>query len=282
MFCKYCGKEVPDGQVCSCGGGAPQQAAPQQAAPAAPVATAAPAAPAASSVVSDTLKAMPAAFKTLLGNTVGAGQTLNTSVVFGIGGLLANILTWVLVVAGLINSLVEAFSMGGLADKDDVAEMVNEAFEGVYGTAIWGGVVSFAVPVLICMAIMIVGQLIRKEKVNFVSSFIAASCLNVLPAALLLLGALLMLIVPDIAIYPIVIAMVAGIANFCNLLTAQSQKPGSALGSLITAVVLTVAVAIVASCVSGVITGYLEEMAGNLGGMLDIEDLLGSLLGGGF
>ena len=81
-------------------------------------------------------------------------------------------------------------------------------------------------------------------------------------------------------IISMLVGIVAGIANFCNLLTAQSKNPGSALGRLITAVALAVAIAIVTACVSGVITGYFETMAENVGGMLDIKELLGDLLGG--
>lgn len=281
MFCKYCGNQVPDGYVCNC---AEAQAA--RAAAAAPVATAAPqAAPAAGNdigkVVGSAFKSTPNAIKSLLNNTEGAGIGLPVTVVLAVGGLLLNILAWVCMVGGI---------MGGLKDSIGAAiwTYVEKVFEGIYGFGILGGLWTCIIPIALSMAIIVVGQLIRKEKVNIVSAFATGTCVNVVPSAIFLVGALITLIIPVIGIILILVGIVAGLAADYKLMGKIIPNTNGVVGGLIAAAVVAVVAGLMAWIVSGVITGYVEgplaeNMASVMGGAMgDIGDLLGGLLGGGF
>jgi len=290
MFCKYCGNQVPDGYVCNC-----PDAAAARAAAAAPVATAAPqaapapaAAPAAGNdigkVIGNAFQSTPAAIKTLLTNTEGAGVGLPATVVLAIGGLLLNILAWVLMVAGIMGGLKDSMGIAG----DAVWKMVEKVFKGIYGYGILGGLWTCIIPIALSMAIIIIGQLIRKEQVNIVSAFTTGTCVNVVPSAIFLVGALITLVIPVIGIILILVGIVAGLAADYKLLNKTIANTNGLVGGLIAAAVVAVVAGLMAWIVYGVIAGYVEgpladNMATVMGGAIgDIDELLGRLLGGGF
>ncbi|MBO5952974.1 MAG: hypothetical protein J6Q53_02470 [Oscillospiraceae bacterium] len=267
MFCKFCGKEIPEGGTCTC-----EQSA-------SPVAVQAPPAAAgndAGKAVGDAFKGMPAASKQLLANTSGAGMTLPSAIIFAGIGLIAHILAWICIVGGLIGGLKDSMGvMGAMA-----GEYIDKMFKGVYGSAIWGGCVSYVLPLAVMLVIMVVGQLVRKEKVDILPGFITAASVSVVPSAIFLVAGLISMLIPDIAAFLILIAVMAGIVVFVKLLAKQFKSTDSALNSLLVAVILTVIVAVIAWAVVGVITGYFKgAFAENMGGMIDLEDLLGLLTG---
>lgn len=292
MFCKYCGNQVPDGYVCNCA-----EAAAARAAASAPVATAAPqaapqaapAAPAAGNdigkVVGAAFKSTPNALKALLGNTEGAGFSLPVTVVLAVGSLLLNILAWVFMVGGIMGALKNSMGVAGAA----VWSMVEKVFKGIYSYGILGGLWTCIIPIALSMAIIIVGQLIRKEKVNIVSAFTTGTCVNLAPAVIFLIGALLFGLIPLIGIILILIGIVAGLAADYKLLNKVIANTNGVVGGLIAAAVVTVIFGLMAWIVSGVITGYVEGplakniatiMGGAIGDIGDIGDLLGEVLGG--
>ena len=270
MFCKYCGNEVPDGYVCNC-----PDAQAARAAAAAPVATADPAvaAPAASSPVGDAFKALPASAKSLLANTEGPGTNVITGAIYAVGSLILNILAWVLIVAGL---------MGGL--KDAVGAMawdyMKDMFKGIYGYAILGGLWTCVIPVALSMAIIVVGQLVRKEKVDIVPAFTTAACVNVAPSVVFLVGALISMLLAEVGIFVILVGIIMAMAANYKLLGKFVANTNGFVGGLITAAVVAAVIGIMFLVVTGVLSGYVEgPLAENLGS--GIEDLLGLIMGGG-
>ena len=277
MFCKYCGNQFPDGEVCNCA-----EATAAREAAAAPVATAAPAAPAAPAagkVIGDAFKAMPKVLKGLLGNTTGEGIDLASTIILAVGGLILNILAWVCMVGGI---------MGGL--EDSVGAMawpyVEPIFDGIYGYGVLGGLWTCIIPIALSMAIVIVGQLIRKEKVNVIPAFTAGTCANVVPSVVFFVGAILATLIPTVGILLILVGIIAALAANYKLISNLGINTNSVVGGLIAAAVAAVIAGIMAWVVSGVITGYFEgpltdNMVTVLGGAVDsIAELLLGILGG--
>lgn len=290
MFCKYCGNQVPDGSVCNC----PDATAAREAA-AAPVATAAPeaapaaapqAAPAAGNdigkIIGDAIKSAPAALKTLLGNSEGVGVSLPAAATLAIGNLLLNILAWVCLVGCIMNALKSAMGVAGAA----VWGAVQKVFDGIYGYGILGGLWTCLIPIVLAMAILIIGQLIRKEKVNVVPAFITATCVKMAPTAIFFVGALVCLLIPVVGILLILVGIVASLAADYKLLNKVVPNTNGFVGGLIAAAAVAVILIVMAWIVFGVIGGYVEgPLAANMGSMMggaigDIGDLLEGLLGG--
>ena len=270
MFCKYCGNQVPDGYVCNC-----PEAAAARAAAAAPVATAAPAAaPAAASPVGDAFKALPASFKSLMGNTEGSGTNLITAAIYAVGSLILNILGWVLIVAGLLGSLENEVG-------STVWKYLEEYFEGIYGYAVLGGLWTCIIPVALSMGIIIVGQLVRKEKVDVVPAFVTAACINVAPSAIFLVGALLSTFLGVVGIFVMLVGIIMAMAANYKLVSKFVANTNGIVGGLIAAAIVAVVLGVMYLVIEGVVTGYVEgPLAENLGA--SISDLLGLFLGGGF
>jgi len=281
MFCKYCGTQIPDGEACNC----PDAVAARTAA-AAPVATAEAAPEAAANdigkTVGDAIKSAPAALKTLLGNSEGTGVTLPAAAVLATGNLLLNILGWVCLVGCLMNALKGAMGVAGAA----VWAAVQKVFDGIYGYGVLGGLWTCLIPIAFAMAIIIIGQLIRKEKVNVVPAFVTAACVKMAPTVIFFAGALVCLVIPVIGILLILVSIIAGLAADYKLLTKVVPNTNGFVGGLIAAAAVAVILAIMVWVVFGVIGGYVESplaenMATIMGGAIgDISDLLEGLLGG--
>jgi hypothetical protein len=278
MFCKYCGNQFPDGEVCNCA-----EATAARAAAAAPVATAeaapAAAAPAAGKVIGDAFKGMPKVLKNLLGNTSGAGVDLPSTIILAVGGLVLNILAWVCMVGGIL---------GGLEDATGAMmwSYIEPVFDGMYGFGILGGLWTCIIPIALSMAIVVVGQLIRKEKVNVISAFTAGTCANVVSSVIFFVGALITLLIPVVGILLILVGIIAALAANYKLVGKLGINTDSVVGGLIAAAIAAVIFGLMAWIVSGVFTGYVEgPLAENLATMLggsieDIAELLLGLLGG--
>ena len=277
MFCKYCGNQFPDGEVCNCA-----EATAAREAAAAPVATAeaAPAAaPAAGKVIGDAFKGMPKVLKNLLGNTSGAGVDLPSTIILAVGGLLLNILAWVCMVGGIL---------GGLEDATGAMmwSYIEPVFDGMYGFGILGGLWTCIIPIALSMAIVVVGQLIRKEKVNVISAFTAGTCANVVSSVIFFVGALITLLIPVVGILLILVGIIAALAANYKLVGKLGINTDSVVGGLIAAAIAAVILGLMAWIVSGVFTGYVEgplteNLATMLGGSIeDIGELLMGLLGG--
>ena len=275
MFCKYCGTEVPEGYVCNC-----PEAAAARAAAAAPVATAAPtaapyAAPAASSPIGDAFTALPNSLKSLLGNTEGPGTNVITGAIYAVGGLVLNILAWVLIVAGLLGTLEhEAGSMW---------DYMKDTFEGVYGYAVLGGLWTCLIPVALSMLIIIIGQVVRKENVNIVPAFTTAACVNVAPSVVFLVGALFSTFLGVVGAFLILAAIIVYLAANYKLINKFVANTNGLVGGLVAAAILAVVVILMVLIVFGVIEGYGSDNPTAVSYLIGImlqdvfTDVLGSL-----
>lgn len=281
MFCKFCGTQIPDGETCSC----PEAVAEREAA-ASSVATAE-AAPAAGNdigkTIGDAVKSAPAALKTLLGNSEGAGVTLPVAGVLTVGNLLLNILAWVSIVGCLMNALKDSLGVAAATMWDAVSKV----FEGIYGYGVLGGLWTCLFPIAFAMAIIVIGQLIRKEKVNIAPAFVTAACVKLAPSVIFFAGALICLVIPAVGALLMLVGIIAGLAADYKLLTKVVPNTNGFVGGLIAAAAVAVILGIMAWVVSGVISGYVEgplaeNLAALMGGSVEdlIESLLGMLLGG--
>lgn len=280
MFCKYCGKQIPDGATCDCPGSvqAAQRVAPQpvyqepvasQPAYQEPVAPqyaepqydpntnynpaydpddqddtdlpAAPAGPNFGQILGDAFKEMPVTLTKLMGNTMGAGVDLVSAAIFAVGTLLLNIISWVLMLG----------------------------VDGMVGVSIATGILCYLVPNILAMLIPTCGQLIRKEKVDLVQNFVTVACANVLPSVLLLLAALFFLFLPIVGLLFAMAAIMLGIVIDFKLLAKQMKNTGTVVGSLVTALVLALIAIIVVWVVSAPVIGFIEDQFRNLGGLLN-------------
>ena len=290
MFCKFCGTQIPDGEACSCAEAAAEREAAASSvatAEAAPETAAPQAAPAAGKdigkIIGDAIKSAPAALKTLLGNSEGTGVTLPSAAVLTVGNLLVNILAWVCLVGCLMNGLKSAMGVAAAS----MWEMVSMIFDGIYGYGVLGGLWTCLFPVVFAMAILIVGQLIRKEKVDFVSAFVTGGCVKLAPSLIFLAGALITLVIPTVGLLVILVGIIAGLAADYKLLAKIVPNTNGFVGGLIAAAVVAVILGIMAWILSGVLSGYVEgplaeNVAELMGGSVDdlLEGLLGGLLGG--
>ena len=274
MFCKYCGNQFPDGEVCNCA-----EATAARAAAAAPVATAeaapAAAAPAAGKVIGDAFKGMPKVLKNLLGNTSGEGVDLPSTIILAVGGLVLNILAWVCMVGGILGGLED--SIGAM-----MWSYIEPVFDGMYGFGILGGLWTCIIPIALSMAIVVVGQLIRKDKVNVVPAFTAGTCANFVSSVIFFVGALITLLIPLVGILLILVGIIAALAANYKLVGKLGINTDSVVGGLIAAAIAAVIFGLMAWIVSGVFTGYVEgPLAENLATMLggSIEDIAELLLG---
>lgn len=280
MFCKYCGTQVPDGEVCNCAEAAAARAAAAPVATAEAIPAAAPAAaPAAGKIIGDAFKGMPKVLKNLLGNTSGEGVDLPSTIILAVGGLVLNILAWVCMVGGIL---------GGLKDSAGtmIWSYIEKVFDGMYGFGILGGLWTCIIPIALSMAIVLVGQLIRKEKINIVPAFAAGTCANIVPAVIFFVGALITLLIPVVGILLILVGIVAALAGNYKLMGKLVPNTNGVIGGLIVAAVLAVIFGLMACIVYGVIVGYVEgpladNIAAVMGGAIDdIGDILGGLMGG--
>ena len=231
MFCRYCGREIPEGQTCSC----QAQASANQEPVSTPVATAAPAAGSdVGKVIGDAFKSMPAASKQLLNG--GAGIGLPATIIFACACLLAYILGWVLMITGMRDDIKEV-----MRGSD---ELVNEAYKGFYGNAIWVGILSFVIPTCISMVMAIVGFSVKKQPIDWAKAFSSTIAVSVLPAALFLLGGLMFLMSTKLGVILILAAIMSGTVAYYKLYTKIVANK-SLVSDLIIAVILTLTIVLV-------------------------------------
>ena len=112
MFCKFCGKQIADGEVCFCDQAVAQRTAAAQA-PAAPAAPAA--APAGSIDVSAILGKILGSFKALFKNTNYIGSDMTTPVAFAVTGLLLHVLSWLCLKSMLLGDLLAMVEIKGVS-----------------------------------------------------------------------------------------------------------------------------------------------------------------------
>lgn len=256
MFCKFCGKQIADGEVCFCDQAVAQRTAAAQAPNTAPVATAAPAAaPAASIDVAAILGKILGSFKALFKNTNYIGSDLTTPIAFSVFSLVMHMLSWLCLKSMLLGDL-----LGDLPVK----------IKGITGTFVWCGCLSFLVPLAFYFLVPVLANLVHKEAVNVRKAFACAAAASVVPSALFLLAGVVGLLIAKVGYILILTAALAGIINFTKL-TGKLVRGNSAVSAFLVALVVAAMVGLTAYIEYSVIKDFIAAA---------ISDLLGGLLGG--
>lgn len=263
MYCKYCGKELAEDELCTCSVPAPRVALGESARRV-------------SATVADALKSMAAAFRQLLVNTSDTHIPASAAASFAACGLIAHILAWLCIVTQFLNSLKETAALfGGTAALD----YMNNLFKGIYGSAAWGGCVTFFLPLLIGILIPLTARIIRKEAVDILPCFIAGIRTAVLPSAIFLLAGLVILVAPKIGFLLIGIAAMTVLVLFYKQLAAEFNNTDSAAMVLLIALLLSAIAALSAWAIGGVITSYFKgTFAVNLNDTVHFTEILKQLL----
>jgi len=250
MFCKFCGKQIADGEVCFCDQAVAQRTAAAQS----PVATAAPvAAPAASIDVGAIVGKILGSFKALFKNTNYIGSDLTTPIAFSVFGLVMHILSWLCLKSMLLGDI---------------------KVEGITGTVVWCGCLSFLVPLAFYFLVPVLANLVHKEAVNVRKAFACAAAASVVPSALFLLAGVVGLVIAKVGYFLILAAALSGIINFTKL-TGKLVRGNSAVSAFLVALVVAAMVGLTAYIEYSVIKDVLPEVMMSL-----IEDMFGDLLGG--
>ena len=172
MFCRYCGREVPEGQSCSCPGAqAAQQARQAQQQPQQPYQQpqqqAAPAGSDVGKAVGDAFKGAPNAAKGLLNDPMGVHVKMPTALVFLGGGLVLYVLSCLMILGGMLGPAKDALKYIGV---------------NVTGTSIWMGFLVWLISTLVPFLIVLLMQVLKKEQVNWQKALITGASVNVCPA----------------------------------------------------------------------------------------------------
>lgn len=274
MFCKYCGKSIPDGGTCDCAGaqaarsaqtGAAQTAAPQDSASQKPASDI-------GKQVADAFKSIPDAFKSLIKDVTGTSLKLPAAIILSaaallfylLGGLCMNSALWkgmqgiVLQIAMLTNP-----GMGGFGVPNEVTAGFSQLSGMLSGTAVGMGCLFFLLSMVYAMAIVMVFRAIRKEKVDFVAAFGTAAAITLIPSALFLVGSLLGMALPTLGILLASVASLVHTLLYAQLLWRNVRSHRSAVNVLITAVILVIFSALIGWILSSVMQGAINSLARN-------------------
>lgn len=261
MFCRYCGKEVPEGQSCSCPGAQaaqrPQQPyqQPQQPyqQPYQQPRQAAPAGSDVGKVVGDAFKSAPNAAKSLLTDPTGSGVGLPVALVFLGAALVVYVLGCLMLVSGILGPAKELMKMAGISFT---------------GSTIWLGFLIWLFSALVPFLIVLLLQVIKKEPANWQQALSTAGCVMVAPAVAFFLGCLLTLISTQIgAIFILMAVVIAATLNGKMILKAM-KTPDSMAALVITSVILSLIITLSGFVVYKVVEGAIVSLAGGaLGGL---------------
>ena len=265
MFCRYCGREVPEGQSCSCPGAqAAQQARQAQQQPQQPQQPyqqpkqqAAPAGSDVGKVIGDAFKSIPDAVKGLLNDPMGGHVKLPTALVFLGGGLVLYMLSCVMILGGLLGSFKDALKYIGVS---------------VTGTSIWLGFLVWLISTLVPFLIVLLMQVLKKEQVNWQKALITGASVNVCPAIIAFVAGIFTLISATIGGIFIALAVVTAAVLNAKLLFAGMKKKDDLVTilvvSLVLAVVLLLSYLVIYKVLEGVLVSAVGGLFGGLGDSL--------------
>ena len=263
MFCRYCGREVPEGQSCSCPGAqAAQQAQQQYQQPQQPYQQpqqqAAPAGSDVGKAVGDAFKSTPNATKGLLNDPMGVHVNLPTALIFLGGGLVLYVLSCLMILGGLLGPAKDALKYIGVS---------------VTGTSIWLGFLVWLISTLVPFLIVLLTQVLKKEQVNWQKALITASSVNVCPAVIAFVGGLFALISATIGGIFVALAVVTAAVLNAKLLFAGMKKKDNLVTilvvSLVLAVVLLLSYLVIYKVLESMLVSAMGGLIGGLGNSLN-------------
>lgn len=262
MFCRYCGREVPEGQSCSCPGAqAAQQARQAQQQPQQPYQQpqqqAAPAGSDVGKAVGDAFKGAPNAAKGLLNDPMGVHVKMPTALVFLGGGLVLYVLSCLMILGGMLGPAKDALKYIGV---------------NVTGTSIWMGFLVWLISTLVPFLIVLLTQVLKKEQVNWQKALITASSVNVCPAIIAFVAGIFTLISATIGGIFIALAVVTAAVLNAKLLFAGMKKKDNLVTilvvSLVLAVVLLLSYLVIYKVLESVLVSAMGGLIGGLGNSL--------------
>lgn len=265
MFCRYCGREVPEGQSCSCPGAqAAQQARQAQQQPQQPQQPyqqpkqqAAPAGSDVGKAVGDAFKSTPNAAKGLLNDPMGVHVNLPTALVFLGGGLVLYMLSCVMILGGLLGPAKDALKYIGVS---------------VTGTSIWLGFLVWLISTLVPFLIVLLMQVVKKEQVNWQKALITGASVNVCPAIIAFVAGIFALISATIGGIFIALAVVTAAVLNAKLLFAGMKKKDNLVTilvvSLVLAVVLLLSYLVIYKVLESMLVSAMGGLIGGLGNSL--------------
>ena len=123
------------------------------------------------------------------------------------------------------------------AQVDSILSMIFDGL-GLYGAL--AGFACFVLSVGSRLLIPSFGQMIRKEKVEWIKNYSVAVSASILPTCLMFIAGLVTLLIPGIGVFLACAAALMGVVNNFKLLAKQMKSTNSLVNSLIIAGVLAV------------------------------------------
>ena len=252
-FCKFCGSELEEGQVCTC----PQAQAAVEAAPvaapaaeAAPVATAAPAAaPAAKGFFNkllDVLKAYWKAPKATAAEVAEDAKGMAVAGVFaGVNALAVFAFLW-RIIGLLISSVLDAIPSDADLDVEEIMEYLE--LEQPIVPMLVAGVAIAAIGIAITALVIFIAGKINKQPVDLKKQIVVEAIHSAFPTALLVAGILLGFVAAWLQFIVLAVILVLWFVNVCNEIrdAAGVQIMESGKNTTIYALVIFAALAVCA------------------------------------
>lgn len=221
MFCKYCGKQIEDGQVCTC----QQQQAP---------------APQGVKINFD-FKAVSENLKAWLKDCTKRVDWI-TNGIFGVVSYLLYSIFFLCAIRGLLGALTDGH-------YDDLVEMLEDADISIpYGLAFWYGLLALIVGCVFTVGLSVLKDLIEKHNIDIkahISRFFGVSLMN---AGILLIGGLATLITPAIGMFFVVAAIINRVRDYVLIVNPLFKEKHNVFATLIIvgimALILMIGVAI--------------------------------------
>ena len=249
-FCKFCGTQLEEGQVCSCPDAQAAAAAPvATAAPeaAAPVATAAPAAPAGNGFgkkLLDTLKAYWKAPKAAAAEVAEDKQGMAVAGVFaGVNFLAVFFFLW-RIIGIMLSGITEG--AGKEVDMDELMELL-EIEQPIFPMLLAGLAIAVIGIAATALAIFIAAKL-NKQNVDLKKQIVIEAVHSVIPTALLIVGILLGFLAAWLQFIMLALILVLWFINVCSevrdVAGVQAMETGKSLtiNTLVIFAVLAVSV----------------------------------------
>lgn len=286
MFCRHCGKQIPDGEVCFCEGAVNQRAAEQNPAPAAPVqeAAASPvAAPAAPAVNVDVNKVVESTVAAIVGIPGTLKQVFHapasrlstpSAVIMAIICMLLHMFAGMCFYGNLTEVLVDVINeiSSGMASIPS-----NFKIDGLVGLGALCGILTYVITTVYTWIISFVYRAINKEEKAALAAFQSAVSVGIFPAMGFILSGLCFLLSTGLGMLVLLFTVFTGIAsllNMQNILRKKAVTMGALMiCGLLVAIIVALVVWVDGSILVDFIVDYAQKMANSsLGG-------LGSLLG---
>ncbi len=222
MFCRNCGKEIPEGGVCSCGGGVQQpvaQPAPQPVPQEAPVSE-----NDIGKQFADAAKDMGKTTKKILGNLTYDGMNLYSAAIFGVIGLICYLVGTICCFSGLLGDFAESY-------------------DGIIGKGALVGIVCYLVSLVFTVFLPLGMEKLRNvQGATLEKALSRGISVSILPAILFLLGGVSMFIWKEILGFALLsIALILGTIGYYRVFLAAMKKKNTAGAQFLAALLIFLA-----------------------------------------